>query len=61
MKVLAGEAWKTFTTLINSEIEDNFVSKLIAKKYDLQFTGERPKIFQILPCSESVIYDTALA
>ena len=60
MKVLAGGAWKTFTTLIDSEAEDNFVSKLVAKKCNLQLTGKGPKTFQTFPCNEDVIYNTAL-
>lgn len=61
MKILAGEAWKTFITLINSKVKDNFVLKLVAKEYDLQFINEGPKIFQTFFCSEGVIYNMALA
>jgi len=47
--------------LIDSEAKDNFVSKLITKKCDLQLTGKGPKTFQTFLCNEGVIYDTALA
>lgn len=35
MKVLAGKMWKTFIALIDNEIKDNFVLKLVIKKCDL--------------------------
>ena len=61
MKVLAGGAWKTFTALIDSKAEDNFVSRLVAKECDLQLIGKGAKIFQIFSCNKGIIYDTALA
>ena len=37
--------WKTFIALIDNEVKDNFVLRLVVKECDLQFTGEGLKTF----------------